>query len=207
MFLFYGIKIMMMGEGGMFVINDCVLYDCVMMLNNYGCVLGGKQFWFDFIGFKYWIFNVQVVIGCVQFECIDVLVVCKCEIFVEYYVYFGGVVGLVFNFEVFGMFNSYWMFIVVFDEVLGIMCDGLLVVFLCCGIDVCVFFYLLSQMELFGMFEVIGCYNVFYSYVIVECVINLFLYYDMLSENIEMVCNVVFDFVKVYQEMLICLVF
>lgn len=37
-FLFYGIKMFIIGEGGMFVINELDLYEYVFMLSNYGWV-------------------------------------------------------------------------------------------------------------------------------------------------------------------------
>lgn len=39
-FFFYGMKMLIIGEGGMFVINDFDLYEMVLMFLNYGWVRG-----------------------------------------------------------------------------------------------------------------------------------------------------------------------
>lgn len=204
-FSFHGTKTMTTGEGGMFVTNDRALYDRVMTLNNHGRVPGGRQFWSDFIGFKYRISNVQAAIGCAQLERIDALVARKREIFAEYQAHLGGIAGLALNPEAPGTLNSYWMPTVVFDEALGITRDGLLAAFSRRGIDARVFFYPLSQTELFGTSEATGRRNAPNSYAIAERAINLPSYHDMSRENIETVCNVVLDLVKAHQETLTCL--
>jgi len=168
-------------------------------------VPGGKQFWSDFIGFKYRISNVQAAIGCAQLERIDALVARKREIFAEYQAHLGGVAGLALNPEAPGTLNSYWMPTVVFDEALGITRDGLLAAFSRRGIDARVFFYPLSETELFGTSAATARHNAPNSYAIAKRAINLPSYHDMSSENIETVCNVVLDLVREHQEKLACL--
>lgn len=192
----------------MFVTNDRALYDRVMTLNNHGRVPGGKQFWSDFIGFKYRISNVQAAIGCAQLERIDALVARKREIFAEYQKHLGGacgIGGLALNPEAAGTLNSYWMPTVVFDEALGITRDGLLAAFSRRGIDARVFFYPLSETELFGTSAASSRKNAPNSYAIAERAINLPSYHDMSSADIETVSNVVLDLVKEHQEKLTCL--
>ncbi len=195
-FSFHGTKTMTTGEGGMFVTNDRALYDRVMTLNNHGRVPGGKQFWSDFIGFKYRISNVQAAIGCAQLERIDAQVARKREIFAAYQKHLGDVGALALNPESPGTLNSYWMPTVVFDEALGITRDGLLAAFSRRGIDARVFFYPLSQMGLFG--DAPG--NTPNSYAIAERAINLPSYHDMSSADIDTVSQVVLDLVQEHQE-------
>jgi len=172
-----------------------------MTLNNHGRVPGGKQFWSDFIGFKYRISNIQAAIGCAQLERADALVARKREIFAAYAQHLGGISGIALNPEAPGTLNSYWMPTVVFDESLGITRDGLLAAFSRRGIDARVFFYPLSQTELFGK----PAGNTPNSYAIAERAINLPSYHDMSSENIETVSQVVLDLVREHQEKLSCL--
>jgi len=200
-----GTKTMTTGEGGMFVTNDHALYDRVMTLNNHGRVPGGKQFWSDFIGFKYRISNIQAAIGCAQLERVDALVARKREIFAAYVQHLGGINGIALNPEAPGTLNSYWMPTVVFDEALGITRDGLLAAFSRRGIDARVFFYPLSQMELFGTSAASSRNNAPNSYAIAERAINLPSYHDMSSADIDTVSQVVIDLVQEHQEKLTCL--
>ncbi len=200
-FSFHGTKTMTTGEGGMFVTNDRALYERVMTLNNHGRVPGGKQFWSDFIGFKYRISNIQAAIGCAQLERIDALVARKREIFAAYQRHLGGVAGLALNPEAPNTLNSYWMPTVVFDEALGITRDVLLATFSRRGIDARVFFYPLSQTELFGA----PAGNTPNSYAIAERAINLPSYHDMSGADIDTVSQVVIDLVKQHQERPTCL--
>ncbi|CAJ0809366.1 DegT/DnrJ/EryC1/StrS family aminotransferase [Ralstonia flaminis] len=204
-FSFHGTKTMTTGEGGMFVTNDRALYDRVMTLNNHGRVPGGKQFWSDFIGFKYRISNVQAAIGCAQLERIDALVARKREIFAAYQQHLGSVAGLALNPEAPNTFNSYWMPTVVFDKALGITRDVLLAAFARRGIDARVFFYPLSQTELFGTLADSARLKAPNSYAIAERAINLPSYHDMSSADINTVSQVVLDLVQEHQEKLTCL--
>lgn len=204
-FSFHGTKTMTTGEGGMFVTNDRALYERVMTLNNHGRVPGGKQFWSDFIGFKYRISNIQAAIGCAQLERIDALVARKREVFAAYQRHLGNVPGLALNPEAPDTLNSYWMPTVVFDEALGITRDVLLAAFSRRGIDARVFFYPLSQMALFGETAESPRNNAPNSYAIAERAINLPSYHDMSEADIDTVSQVVTDLVQEHQEKLTCL--
>ena len=69
----------------MFVTQDDLLYKKVLSLSNHGRVSGQKkQFWSDFLGFKYKMSNIQAAIGCAQMERIDELINRKRQIFHSY---------------------------------------------------------------------------------------------------------------------------
>jgi perosamine synthetase len=186
-FSFHGTKTVTTGEGGMFVTHDRALYDRVMTLNNHGRVPGGKQFWPDFIGFKYRISNVQAAIGCAQLERIDSLIARKREIFAAYRERLGSLAGVALNPEPPHTQNGYWMPTVVFAPELGITREHLLAEFAKRNIDARVFFYPLSQTELFGA----PACNTPNSYAIAERAINLPSYHDMSLVDIDTVADTV----------------
>jgi len=190
-FSFHGTKTMTTGEGGMFVTHDHELYQRVLALSNHGRTPGGKQFWPEFIGFKYKMSNIQAAIGCAQLERIDALIARKREIFAAYRQRLGGQPMLVLNPEPTHARNGYWMPTVVFDAALGLQRDRLLKEFAGRGIDARVFFYPLTETGLFG-----DAPPATTSHAIAERAINLPSYHDMSQADIDTVCDVVLDIVR-----------
>lgn len=200
-FSFHGTKTMTTGEGGMFVTHDRALYERVLALSNHGRVPGGKQFWPDFIGFKYKMSNLQAALGCAQLERIDALIARKREIFAAYRASLGSVPGLQLNPEPPHTQNGYWMPTVVFDAALGITRDTLLAAFSQRGIDARVFFYPLSQTGLFGPSGTPAggtTHSAPNSYAIAERAINLPSYHEMSEADIDTVSQVVIDLVRTH---------
>jgi perosamine synthetase len=150
-FSFHGTKTLTTGEGGMLVTNDRMLYEKVLTLSNHGRAAGqSKQFWPDFVGFKYKLSNVQAAIGCAQLERIDELIARKREIFAYYQSRFCGASGLTMNPEKPGTVNGYWMPTVVFDPATAITQELLLERFKAENIDARVFFHPLSSLPMFA---------------------------------------------------------
>ncbi|WP_431821038.1 DegT/DnrJ/EryC1/StrS family aminotransferase [Burkholderia sp. F1] len=191
-FSFHGTKTVTTGEGGMFVTHDHALYERVLALSNHGRVPGGKQFWPEFIGFKYKMSNVQAAIGCAQLERIDELIARKRAIFDGYRHWLGGIPGLNLNPEPPHGQNGYWMPSVVFDAELGITREMLMAHFAGRGIDARVFFYPLTQTGLFNG----PARDTPNSYAIAERAVNLPSYHDMSDAAIQAVADVVLDIVR-----------
>ena len=186
-FSFHGTKTMTTGEGGAFVTSDRALYERVLTLSNHGRRRGQvKQFWPDEIGFKFKMSNVQAAIGCAQLERLDVLVARKRAILAGYRARLAGLNGLAFNPEPPGCINGAWMPTVVFDAGLGINRETLLTAFRAARIDARVFFYPLSQLD---MFEAVPTNRI--AWEIPERAINLPSYHDMTDADQDRVAEVI----------------
>ena len=189
-FSFHGTKTLTTGEGGMFVTNDPDLYERVLTLSNHGRAKGQiKQFWPDMVGFKYKMSNVQAAIGCAQMERIDELVARKREVFMHYNAALAGLTGIAMNPEPDGCVNSYWMPTVVFDEILKIERDELLEAFKKRNIDARVFFWPLSDLD---MFVAIPENRIARS--ICARAINLPAYHDISEVEMDEIVSVLSDF-------------
>ena len=191
-FSFHGTKTMTTGEGGAFVTSDPDLCERVMTLSNHGRRRGQiKQFWPDEIGFKYKMSNVQAAIGCAQLERLDDLVARKRAILAGYRERLAGLNGLAFNPEPAGCVNGAWMPTVVFDAGLGIDREMLLQAFRAVSIDARVFFYPLSQLD---MFESVPDNRVAWD--LPERAINLPSYHDMTDADQDRVAGVIQDLME-----------
>ncbi|MCD5992981.1 DegT/DnrJ/EryC1/StrS family aminotransferase [Pseudomonas sp. CDFA 602] len=150
-FSFHGTKTMTTGEGGMFVTSDRALYERVLTLSNHGRVAGSsRQFWPDFIGFKYKMSNLQAAIGCAQVERINDLIERKRTIFDNYAKGLLDIAGVSMNPQPDHARNGYWMPTVVFAEHTGITRDQLIEAFKAVDIDARVFFWPLSTLPMFA---------------------------------------------------------
>ena len=149
-FSFHGTKTLTTGEGGMFVTNNCHLYESVLTLSNHGRARKQpRQFWPDMVGFKYKMSNVQAAIGCAQLERIEGLVRRKREIFQYYRQQLGGLRGVTLNPEPFGTVNGAWMPTVVVATHTGVTRERLQAAFQDENIDARVFFHPLSSLPMF----------------------------------------------------------
>ena len=186
-FSFHGTKTITTGEGGMFVTNDKDLYDRVLTLSNHGRVRGqAKQFWPNFVGFKYKISNIQAAIGCAQLERIEELIARKREIFSIYKEYLKNTPGVTLNPEPKGVINGAWMPTVVLDSKLGINQEAILGAFAAENIDARVFFWPLSSLPMFEDNKL----NL-YAWDLPTRAINLPSYNDMSNSDILRVVGVV----------------
>jgi perosamine synthetase len=188
-FSFHGTKTITTGEGGMFVTNDSDLYNMVLTLSNHGRVKSQtKQFWSDFVGFKYKMSNVQAAIGCAQMERIDQVIDRKRKILKYYRDRLTCLPGVLMNSEPAGTVNGAWMPTVVFNEKLEIDREQLQAIFQSKNIDARVFFYPLSEMP---MFE--SKIQNKWAKSIPKRAINLPSYYDMTSEDLDLVSSTIED--------------
>lgn len=195
-FSFHGTKTITTGEGGMFVTSDRDIYERVLILSNHGRVAGSpRQFWPDFIGFKYKMSNLQAAIGCAQVERINDLIERKREIFNTYAEALLPIPGLVMNPQPDHSRNGYWMPTVVFNESTGVTREILITAFKEADIDARVFFWPLSALPMFADLEEsrasIDTTPVAFS--LSERAINLPSYHDMTAEDQRRVITVIRD--------------
>ncbi|MGC8603012.1 MAG: DegT/DnrJ/EryC1/StrS family aminotransferase [Desulfomonilaceae bacterium] len=184
-FSFQGTKTLTTGEGGMFITNDAALHEKVLALSNHGRVASQvKQFWPDYIGFKYKMSNIQAAIGCAQIERAGELTKRKREIFNYYQERLTRISGVTMNPEKPYTINGYWMPTAVFAHTTGVTREQLLERFKAENIDGRVFFHPLSSL---GLFE--KCIQTNYSYDIAQRAINLPSYHDLSKEDIERVID------------------
>lgn len=191
-FSFHGTKTLTTGEGGMFVTNDANLFERVLTLSNHGRARNQtKQFWPDFVGFKYKMSNLQAAIGCAQMVRIDELIQRKREIFAVYRQSLETLPGLRMNPEPIGTVNGAWMPTVVFSPNTGITREKLQTAFASEKIDARVFFWPLSSLPSFEPVE--ANLNAFD---LPARAINLPSYHDLSLVEQERVINTVKDLVR-----------
>ncbi|WP_419736698.1 DegT/DnrJ/EryC1/StrS family aminotransferase [Pseudomonas sp. COR18] len=189
-FSFHGTKTMTTGEGGIFVTSDKALYERVLTLSNHGRVSGSKrQFWPDFIGFKYKMSNLQAAIGCAQIERVEELIARKRAIFARYADGLLGVPGVSLNPQPAHSRNGYWMPTVVFDAETGITRETLIEAFQAANIDARVFFWPLSSLPMFEGVSV----DTPMAFSLSGRAINLPSYHDMTDADQQRVIDVIRD--------------
>jgi len=195
-FSFHGSKTITTGEGGMFVTNDANFFEKVLTLSNHGRSSKQiRQFWPDFIGFKYKISNIQAAIGCGQIERINDLISRKRFILQTYKQAFHGIKGIQMNPEPLNTTNGSWMPTVVFDASMQVTREDLQAAFALENIDARVFFWPLSSMPMFQSVP-----NNVIARSIPDRAINLPSYHDITSEDIQRVVNTVLNVVNTNQK-------
>jgi perosamine synthetase len=186
-FSFHGTKTLTTGEGGMFVTNDAELFEQVLTLSNHGRARGQtKQFWPEFVGFKYKMSNLQAAIGCAQIERIEELIQRKRDIFATYREHLDQFPCVSMNPEPDGTINGAWMPTVVFTKKAGITRDKLQAEFKAENIDARIFFWPLSTLPIFESTPI----NI-NSHSIAARAINLPSYHDIHDVDIDRVISII----------------
>lgn len=186
-FSFHGTKTLTTGEGGMFVTNDDALYEHVLSLSNHGRVRGqNKQFWPEFVGFKYKLSNLQAAVGCAQMSRVEELVAKKRWIYRAYRQGLADLAQVSLNPEGEHEVNGFWMPTVMFSRDTGVSTDDLLGVFQREHIDARVFFSPLSSLPMFEP----KAGNV-RAHDIHRRAINLPSYHDMSEDELARVISVI----------------
>ena len=181
-FSFHGTKTVTTGEGGMFVTQDGQLHERVLSLSNHGRARGQKkQFWPDFIGFKYKLSNIQAAIGCAQMQRSAELIAAKRRIF-RYYAEHLRDLPLTMNPEPPGTRNGFWMPTIVADRGAVFDRDALLAAFKEQQIDGRVFFWPLSMLPPFAPRPE----NII-SYGLYPRAVNLPTYHDLTEQEMDRV--------------------
>ena len=185
-FSFHGTKTITTGEGGMFVTNDADLYEKTLTLSNHGRSRNqAKQFWFDEVGFKYKISNIQAAIGCAQMERINELIEKKRLVF-KWYKDRLKDIPLQLNPEPADCQNGYWMVNIVIDRKVSFNRETLLQNFKDNNIDGRVFFWPLSLVRkddnrFFKTDENIISYDIY------NRAVNLPCYHDITEDDVDRV--------------------
>lgn len=123
-FSFQGAKLLVTGEGGMFVTNNDKLYEKVLSLWDQGRD-PSRMFWINDTGWKYKMSNVQAAIGLGQIQRSDELIGAKRRIFKWYDEGLKGVQGLKLNYETSWARSIYWMSSITLDKTAKISRDDL----------------------------------------------------------------------------------
>ena len=185
-FSFHGTKTITTGEGGMFVTQNAELYEKVLTLSNHGrSRTQTKQFWFDMVGFKYKMSNIQAAIGCAQMERTDELISRKRRIFEWYREKLKGL-PLSLNPEPPDCQNGYWMVTIVVDDGIPFDRDFLLKEFKKNNIDGRVFFWPLSLVRN-NDDRFIKAGDNYVSYGLYNRAVNLPCYHDITKEDVDRV--------------------
>ncbi|HKV66692.1 MAG TPA: DegT/DnrJ/EryC1/StrS family aminotransferase, partial [Gaiellales bacterium] len=133
-FSFQGAKLLVTGEGGMFVTNDPDVYARAYKAWDLG-VDRSRGFWIDAHGLKYKLPNVAAAIGLAQLERVDHLIEAKREIFGWYAEELAGAPGITLNHETEWARSIYWMTSILVDPACGIDRDGMRAALAAVGID------------------------------------------------------------------------
>ena len=191
-FSFHGTKTITTGEGGIFVTNDSELYENVLTLSNHGRDrFQKKQFWADVVGFKYKMSNIQAAIGCGQLERIDELIKRKREILSFYKHSLQDFTEVSMNPEPNGCINGAWMPTIVFNESVTLDRTLLLNELKKEKIDARVFFWPLSALPMFRNSPINAN-----AYRIHKKALNLPSFFDLTSDEMERVMNVIKQFLR-----------
>jgi perosamine synthetase len=189
-FSFHGTKTVTTGEGGMFVTNNKELYEKVITLSNHGRKPGQiKQFWFDTIGFKYKMSNIQAAIGCAQMERVDELIARKQQIFKWYEERLSGL-PVIMNPTPENCQNGYWQVTMVVNDDVQFDREILLREFKENNIDGRVFFWPLSMVKTDSE-KLIKVGENPISYGLYSRGVNLPCYHDITENDIDRVINCV----------------
>lgn len=150
-FSFHGTKLIVTGEGGMFVTDDSKLFERVQVLRDHGRTKANfRNFYNTEVAFKYRMSSLQAAFGFGQLERIDELVARKREIFGWYGDRLANVPGLRLNAEPPGYFSTFWMTTVLFDADYGLTNQELMAAFGEQAIDTRPFFHPLSALPAFS---------------------------------------------------------
>jgi perosamine synthetase len=133
-FSFQGAKLLVTGEGGMFVTNDPDVYARAHKAWDLG-VERSRGFWIDAHGLKYKLPNVAAALGLGQLARVDHLIEAKREIFGWYAEELDGVPGITLNHETAWARSIYWMTSILVDPACGIDRDGMRAALAAGGID------------------------------------------------------------------------
>ena len=133
-FSFQGAKLLVTGEGGMFVTNDPDVYARAYKAWDLG-VERSRGFWIDAHGLKYKLPNVAAAVGLGQLKRVDHLIEAKREIFSWYAEELAGVPGIALNHETEWARSIYWMTSILVDPACGIDRDGMRAALAAEGID------------------------------------------------------------------------
>jgi perosamine synthetase len=133
-FSFQGAKLLVTGEGGMFVTNDPDVHARAYKAWDLG-VERSRGFWIDAHGLKYKLPNVAAAIGLGQLQRVDHLIEAKREIFSWYAEELAGVPGITLNHETEWARSIYWMTSILVDPACGIDRDGMRAALAAEGID------------------------------------------------------------------------
>lgn len=110
-FSFNGTKLLVTGEGGMFVTNDRVLYERAKRLSHHGILKkpGSPYYWSHELGYKYTFTNIQAALGLAQLSRIDELVRLRRQLFAWYAQRLGDMDGVQLNQEGPHVKSSFWL--------------------------------------------------------------------------------------------------
>jgi len=185
-FSFHGSKTITTGEGGMFVTSDIDLYEMVLTLSNHGRVKGQiKQFFPEFIGFKYKMSNIQAALGYAQMKRVEELILRKQEILQNYRVLLRHP-EINMNYCQPGNTLGAWMPTVVFSQKSGVSKDKAIEALGEANIDARTFFHPLTTLPMFNE----NSKNPI-SYEIAARAINLPSFHDMKNSDQERVSKTI----------------
>jgi perosamine synthetase len=143
-FSFQGAKLLVTGEGGMFVTDDEAIYERAQSLADQGRD-PSRTFWIKELGWKYKMSNVQAALGLGQLERADELVERKRQIFDWYRQDLSGVPGIELNEEAEYARSIYWMSSILVGPEAGIGRDELMALLKAQNIDTRPVFPAISQ--------------------------------------------------------------
>ncbi len=115
-FSFHRTKTVVIGEGGMLLLDDDHLFERAMILRDHGRSETSPPYFPDEVAFKYMPFNLQAAMGYAQFQRIDELVERKRWMYDCYKQKLADIEDLQFNDEPEHVFNSVWITGLVFGK-------------------------------------------------------------------------------------------
>lgn len=186
-FSFYGNKIVTCGEGGMITTNDAMLYQRAKHLRAQAMSLT-QRYWHTEVGFNYRMTNLQAALGFAQMQRISEFIQKKQAIFSEYQQHLASLhPRVVLNRVTPGMQNVYWQVCMEVNDWSALVRDQFMQQLAAHGIESRPYFYPISDMPMYAADE----WRTPVAHTISERGINLPSYFDMRSQDVAEVCNVI----------------
>lgn len=151
-FSFQGAKIMVTGQGGMFVTDDDEVMKRAKWLGMHGAD-GTRKFWHTAVGHKYYMSNLLAALGLAQLERIHELVEGKTRVFNWYKDRLGDIEGIAMNWNDEGVTNNYWMTSIVLQRDFGVSRDDIMAKLSEKKIDSRPFFICMSEFPHFETYD------------------------------------------------------
>ena len=188
-FSFYGNKIITSGEGGMITTNDPDLFQKAKVLRDHAMSYE-RRYWHEEVGFNYRMTNMQAAMGLAQLEQIEYFLLRRANILTAYKKYIVTDCRVRLNFSAEWADPVCWL---VCAEIEGISFDSrahLMQLLSQRGVDSRPFFYPLSDMPMYKIS------NSPMAHVISQSGINLPTYVGLSDSEIELICGIFKDCLK-----------
>lgn len=188
-FSFFANKIITTGEGGMCVTSNSKLFHKMKIIKSQG-MSEKYNYWHEMIGSNYRLTNMQAAIGVAQLKKVNKIIQLRKKAYMNYNFYLNkyGLKSLMVDFSSKKSINVHWQMLIQVDNRVR---DKLIDYLLKKNIEAKVFFYPLSDMQIYKKYSLNKCIN---SQKISYKLVNLPLYPQMKKKQINYIIMTIKEF-------------